>query len=277
MAWVALAVPHLVRAQESPVPTSPHTITGNLAIASDYRFRGISQTFGEGFRFGPAIQGGIDYSHASGLYLGNWDSNLSGNQYPNGSSIEMDLYGGYRRSFGDLGLDLGTIYYYYPGSELTGLATKSGGVTKQRLDTWEVYLSGSWKFFSLKYSYALTNYFGLSEDAVVALDNPKDSQGPLARNGSTKGTQYLLGSFSYPIAENLTLGANLGYTWVRHYGDLNYVDYKLGLTYDWNHWALGAALVGTNANTNFWYAASASGAIRRIGKPTVVLSVGRTF
>ena len=56
---------------QTPAPTPEHTVTGNMTIATDYRFRGISQTFGEGFFTpGPAIQGGIDYSHSSGLYLG---------------------------------------------------------------------------------------------------------------------------------------------------------------------------------------------------------------
>ena len=65
----AAAMPGLASAQAS----SPHSITGNLSIVSDYRFRGISQTFVQ-----PAIQGGIDYSHKSGFYLGNWNSNVSG-------------------------------------------------------------------------------------------------------------------------------------------------------------------------------------------------------
>ena len=101
---------------QAPAPTPEHTVTGNMTIATDYRFRGISQTFGEGFFTpGPAIQGGIDYSHSSGFYLGNWNSNISGNQYPNGSSIEMDFYGGWKGQWDDFGLDVGTIYYLYPG------------------------------------------------------------------------------------------------------------------------------------------------------------------
>ena len=36
-------------------PASPHTLTGNVAAVSDYRFRGVSQTYRH-----PAIQGGFD-------------------------------------------------------------------------------------------------------------------------------------------------------------------------------------------------------------------------
>ena len=77
----AAALPGLASAQA----TSPHTVAGNMGIFSDYRFRGISQTFQQ-----PAIQGGIDYSHSSGFYLGNWNSNVSGNSFVDGT-IEMDL------------------------------------------------------------------------------------------------------------------------------------------------------------------------------------------
>ena len=82
-------------------PASP--LTGNLAIVSDYRFRGISQSY----RL-PAVQGGIDYAHSSGFYLGNWNSSVSGNQYPNGASLEMDFYGGFKIPLADaITLDLG--------------------------------------------------------------------------------------------------------------------------------------------------------------------------
>ena len=67
-----------------------HSFTANVSLVSDYRFRGVSQTFKQ-----PAIQGGFDYVHSSGFYVGNWNSNVSGNSFTDGS-IEMDLYGGYK-------------------------------------------------------------------------------------------------------------------------------------------------------------------------------------
>ena len=67
-AAAAAAFTSAVAQAQAPAPTPEHTVTGNLTIATDYRFRGISQTFGEGFFTpGPAIQGGIDYAHRSGL------------------------------------------------------------------------------------------------------------------------------------------------------------------------------------------------------------------
>ena len=109
-------VPGMAAAQTAApaaaAPPSDHTFTGNVGLFSEYRFRGISQTFGK-----PALQGGFDYAHASGLYLGNWNSNVSsGAGFPAGN-LEMDMYGGWKKSWDDWGLDLGFIYYYYPGSD----------------------------------------------------------------------------------------------------------------------------------------------------------------
>ena len=93
----AFALPAVSNAQTAPAAApaaekSPHTITGNLGIFSSYRFRGIDQTFGK-----PALQGGIDYSHESGFYAGNWNSNVSqGAGYP-GGNLEMDFYGGWKK------------------------------------------------------------------------------------------------------------------------------------------------------------------------------------
>jgi uncharacterized protein (TIGR02001 family) len=82
----ALLVPGLAAAQAA----SP--ITGNMSLVSDYRFRGLTQTFEE-----PALQGGFDYAHPSGIYIGNWNSSISDNFYA-GSPLEMDFYGGYKGS-----------------------------------------------------------------------------------------------------------------------------------------------------------------------------------
>ena len=64
-----LAMPGAVLASE---PASPHTLTGNVGLFSQYVFRGLSQTNEK-----PALQGGLDYSHASGFYAGVWGSNVS--------------------------------------------------------------------------------------------------------------------------------------------------------------------------------------------------------
>ena len=170
-----------VMAQAAEPVASPHTIAGNLAIVSEYRFRGIDQTFGK-----PAVQGGVDYSHSSGLYLGNWNSNVSsGAGFPDGN-LEMDFYGGYKTSFGDVGLDVGAIYYYYPGSDGSGLGLKadSGSVSNK-----EIYIGASWKFLSAKYYYSMDDYFSLRGVNSAGVSTGK----------STKGTSYLDLGASYDL------------------------------------------------------------------------------
>src|SRR5467141_2961785 len=113
----AVLVPGLAAAQAA----APSPLTGNMALVTDYRFRGISQTFGK-----PAFQGGFDYAHSSGFYAGNWNSNVAENAGYPGGNLEMDFYGGYKKAFGDFGLDAGLLYYYYPGTDAALLGTRNG-------------------------------------------------------------------------------------------------------------------------------------------------------
>ncbi len=100
---------------------SPHTLTGNVGIYSQYIFRGLTQTDKEA-----ALQGGFDYAHSSGFYAGIWMSNISWlrdfGAYNGGGSLEMDFYGGFKGAFGksDFGYDIGLLQYYYPGSVAPG-------------------------------------------------------------------------------------------------------------------------------------------------------------
>jgi uncharacterized protein (TIGR02001 family) len=105
---------------------SPITISGAATLASDYRFRGVSQS-DEGF----AVQGGFTISHESGLYAGAWGSNLAGWGTFGGANMELDLYAGYKLPVGEGTLDLGLTWYMYPsGADETDFAelyAKLGG------------------------------------------------------------------------------------------------------------------------------------------------------
>jgi hypothetical protein len=265
----ALAVPALANAQ-APAP-APTPITGNLTIASDYRFRGISQTYK-----GPAIQGGVDYAHASGLYLGNWNSNVSSVMFAGGSAIEMDFYGGWKKSFGDFGLDIGTIYYYYPNAEFNADTGAVSGSSK--FDNWEIYIGGSWKWISAKLYYALDNYFGLDnvQGGDGFISNKDTGFTPIGARGDSNGTTYIDLTATYPVNPKLSIIGHYGMLKVKNYGDLDYNDWKLGATYDLNGWVFGAAYVDSDANSSFYWLSGAKG-IREIGKSTVVLSVSKTF
>lgn len=256
----------------------PHTVTGNLTIASEYRFRGITQTYKQ-----PAIQGGIDYSHSSGLYLGNWNSNVSsGAGFPEGN-IEMDFYGGWKASLGDFGLDLGAIYYYYPGSRG---GVEGQGIRGNPVDNKEVYIGASWKFLSAKLYYAFDDYFALKG---------VDSTGAVT-NKSTSGTTYFDLSGSYDLGNGWGINAHIGLLNLRNIHNGDYTDWKLGVTKDINGWVIGAAYVGTNADGKCSGASSyqpycfsntnsidGNGAIafgtkfKDAGKDTIVVSVSKTF
>jgi len=88
--------------------------SGNVTIASDYTFRGVSQTLEK-----PAVQGGLDVESSWGAYAGIWGSSVNfGEDLASGAraQMELDLYGGIAPSVGGFDLDLGFIYYAYPGA-----------------------------------------------------------------------------------------------------------------------------------------------------------------
>jgi uncharacterized protein (TIGR02001 family) len=244
------SLPALSVAQSAPA-ASP--LTGNISLTSDYRFRGISQSFKL-----PALQGGFDYAGPGGLYLGNWNSSISGNQYPNGASLEMDFYGGYKVEIAkDVTLDVGALYYFYPGAFYNV-------ASKQKFNNFEVYAGVSSGPLSVKVFYGLSDFFGLNTNSGGA-------------NGDSKGSYYLDANYSVEIMPKLTLGAHVGYQSVKNYSALSYTDYKLGLTYDMNGWMLGANVFGTNADKALYVAADGAGKTKRIGETGLVFSVSKTF
>ncbi|MFT5133806.1 MAG: hypothetical protein ACI9SC_002279 [Gammaproteobacteria bacterium] len=87
---------------------SPHQISANVSLLTDYLYRGISQT-NENF----ALQGGFDYTHSpTGFYVGTWASNIDF-----GESLEIDIYGGIGGEMANgISWDVGGLYYIYPGS-----------------------------------------------------------------------------------------------------------------------------------------------------------------
>jgi len=261
----AFSLPLTVVSQSAAAaePASPHTFTGNFGLYSQYIFRGLTQTNRD-----PALQGGFDYSHASGFYAGTWLSNISWltDSAPvtgySSSSLEWDVYGGYRGTFGksDFGYDVGLLQYYYPGTHSTTLAPGS-----VKADTLEAYGALSWKWLSAKYSYSLNS-------KTFGVDN-------------SRGTWYLDLSANYPITEKLGLQAHYGkqkYTGttlgVSNNSVATYDDYKLGLTYALpKDFTVGAYYTTTSMNAlqkAFYTNASDN---RMIGKDAVTVFVQKTF
>lgn len=204
-------------------PASPHTVTGNVTLASEYIYRGIGQTNRKA-----ALQGGLDYSHSSGLYLGTWGSNISwlSDAGLGSSSLELDVYGGYKGSIsGDLGYDVGVLTYNYPGQ---GLPTGNADP-----DTVEVYGALSWKWLSAKYSHSTTSLFGFTKP-----------------NGDkTTGSGYLEVNAAYDLGNGWGLQGHVGHQKVDGLSDASYTDYKVGGSKDLGVGVVGLAFWSTNAKS----------------------------
>jgi uncharacterized protein (TIGR02001 family) len=200
------------------LPSQAQT-TANVALYSQYVFRGLTQTDRR-----PALQGGFDYTHKNGLYAGIWGSNVSWiSDFTPGvsASVELDGWIGWKRGFGDgWGWDLGFITYRYPGSY-------PGGFVKP--DTDELYGALSWKIASLKYSRSLGDTFGVAD---------------------SEGTDYVDLTIAVPL-KGATLTLHGGHQ--RYAGEANdelfsYTDWKAELAKGWDGgWSAGVGYTGTDA------------------------------
>lgn len=189
-------------------------ISGNVALTSDYKFRGISQSDED-----IAIQGGFDITWDSGIYVGTWASSVDFDTNGEGfdGSLELDGYVGWASDITDsVGIDVGYMYYSYPGDNE---------------------LDGDYQEFYFK-----VNLFGGTLGAVYSDDY----------YGSTEEFYYLFGDYSVGLGENLSLDLHLGYNDLEEDGGFlsdntdSYVDYSVGLTASWLavDWTL--AYVGTD-------------------------------
>lgn len=236
------------------IPASAHTVTSNVGLFSDYLYRGISQTGQK-----PAIQGGFDYAHSSGLYAGVWGSNiswLSDAGVATTASLELDTYFGFKSSFAtDFNYDVGFLRYNYPGTYVAG-ATKA--------DTDEIYGLIGYKWITAKYSYSLGDTFGVPD---------------------AKGTSYFDISASYTIPDTgVTLGAHVGrqtyrgssanYNAAIAVGTPTYTDHKLSVSKDFSGYVLGLAYSKTNAASGGFYTSPQG---KDLGRSTAVLSLTRSF
>jgi len=262
----------IVAAEAHAAEPAGLTATTNVNLVTQYRFRGIDQTWGR-----PALQGGADLAWPSGYYAGVWASNVSANSYP-GGHLEVDYYAGYNGKLGDdLGWTVGGYGYWYPGASFSRAACPSAAyaapcaLPSQGFNTFEVNAGVTWKVLSYKASVAATDYFGADT-----------SSGYSKR---TRGTLYHDLTLTWPLAGGLSLVGHVGYTDVKaSYGALNpdYADWRLAVaktcTGGWN---ASAAVVGATNNAFFrpptGGLSAANGDTRELNKPVLVLQAGRSF
>jgi uncharacterized protein (TIGR02001 family) len=208
LALTAVAAPAF--AEEAPA--SDLTVSGGATVVTDYRFRGISQT-NENF----AVQGTINVAHSSGLYAGVWGSTID-EYVAAASDQEIDLYAGFKKSFGGATVDVGLLYYYYPGS--------SDIVAGVNSDYFEPYLSVSGQLGPVNATVGVNYAF---DQKALPDDN-----------------LYLHAEATAAIPSTpLTLKTHVGYT-DSAFAGANYWDWSAGVDYTWNHLTFGVSYVDTD-------------------------------
>jgi len=197
-------------------------LSGNFSVTSDYRFRGVSQSQGN-----MAIQGGVDYVHSSGFYVGNWNSSVSSDVYLQGSGVESDLYAGFTKKLGPVNVDVGALRYFYPGAKT--------GASPDNYDTTEVYVGAKTGPFSTKVSQSVSDYFGIAD---------------------SKKTNYYQVGADIPVFKGVVVNAHYGRTDIQNNTDLDYDDYKIGATLTKAGFNWGAHYYGTKNTTDAFQAAN---------------------
>jgi uncharacterized protein (TIGR02001 family) len=264
----ASALTQTAIAQTAPAAAAPATaaapgpFTANLTLTNDYRYRGISQS-----NFRPAIQGGFDYAHSSGFYIGNWNSSISwisdsASMAGNSASapIEMDFYGGYKYEWSKgFTADVGVLQYYYPTTNLSAFAANP--------NTTEIYAAQNFTFDAvtgfLKFSWAASTLFGTANSAgsnyTDLTVNYDTGFWGLALNAHV-GYQYVAGK---TVAGNISNSSLFSYT-----------DWKLGVTKDFGSGFSGSmAYVGTNAKDGSYV----NPQLQNLGKGGFLISLTKTF
>lgn len=212
-------------------------ISANVALVSDYRFRGISQSAED-----IALQGGFDYAFDNGFYVGTWGSSVDFDSVDGfDGSLELDVYGGWGTDFGEnSSIDLGYIYYAYPGDNSSGEGNYQ-----------EFYANYGWRDLSLGVAYSDDYY------------------------GSTGEFWYLQANYDWSFAENWALALHVGYNDFDEDVFLSsdkghYTDYSVGVTWSVVGVDLGLAWVGTNLKDEDVFGYS-------WGDDTAVFSLSKSF
>lgn len=184
--------------------------SANVSLVSDYTFRGVTQTDGA-----PTIQGGFDYE-GSGFYVGTW---ASGVDFGDGTSTEIDIYGGFTPSYNGIDFDFGAIAYLYPDAPddpAQNFVEVYAGASTTLGDTLEVGASVAY-----------------SPDFYL----------------ETGGAFYTSVSAGLPLGESpFSLSASLGYqsfTDDDDCSDCDYGDYSIGVSTSYEGFDFGLSFVDT--------------------------------
>lgn len=225
-------------------PPSAITVSGSATVTSDYRFRGISQA-DKDF----AVQGGMSVSHQSGVYAGIWGSTID--DYVAGSADqEIDLTLGYKKDLGGTTLDVGAVYYIYPGAEKI-----TPGLDTDFIETYA----------------ALSHTLGPVNAKASVAYAPK--QNALSVGHGKQDNLYLAADLSAGVPTTpVTINAHIGHSIGPSYLTVgkSYTDWSVGATYVWKSMNFGVTYVDTNTSVY-----SPSG--KNIAKAGVFGTVGVSF
>jgi uncharacterized protein (TIGR02001 family) len=227
-------------------------ITGNFTLTNNYVSRGFTQSWSK-----PAIQGGIDYAHASGFFVGTWLSSVSGTEFRGGSS-EWDIYAGYNGTLGPIGYTAALYQYLYQGSN-------SPFVEGRKYDYTEVKLGVSKDIFSFN------AFITVSDDYFGTFDKGR-------------GSLYLDFNANPDLGNGYTLLTHIGVGALAKHSYANWTDYKVGVSKALpGNWTLTGAVTYAQDQDKFWtgsdFAADSTGNTytKRLGKTALVVSIGKTF
>ena len=212
---------------EEAAPPEEHVVAYNVGIASQYRYRGISQSQKD-----PAFSFGADYTNnPTGLYVGTWISTIKWVKDAGGDgNSEVDVYAGQRGQISaDVTYDVGVLTYYYPSNKLQSSTVG----TYANANSTEVYGQIGMGPFYLKYSHAVTNLFGSVDSA---------------------NSYYIDAGANIDVADKTQLNLHVGRQHLAGTANTtgSYTDWKIGVTKDFG-FAIGALYaVGTNADQTFY-------------------------
>ena len=197
----AVVTAGLISAQASAA--DGYSVSANASVTNNYIWRGLTQTTNDA-----AVQGGIDFAHDSGFYVGTWVSNVEYAPDDN-YSYENDWYAGFSGEIGSITFDVGYLYYNYD--------------EEAEFDFGEVYGTIGFAGFSAS-AYVLTNTEA-DEDDFPGLDYDFDA-----------GEAYYISlDYGFTIAEDVEIGLHYGY----HDGDFmeafngadgDYSDYNISIS-----------------------------------------------
>ena len=177
-------------ADEADAP-SDFTVSGNVALTTDYRFRGVSLSAGD-----PAIQGGITVSHASGLYVGTWASSIDGGDVY--GEQELDLFAGWSGEVASgVTFDAGLLLYAYPTNEPR--ISDGESESKVHAQYWEPYAS-------------ISGDIGPAS-AKLGVTYAWKQKGLISNAGKKADNLYVFGNLDVGIPNTpVTVSGHVGYT-----------------------------------------------------------------